>query len=99
MTRIICKQGILAALEMFDSHIGLKLAYILVGLAIVASKYLLAKDVFFFQEEFSSINLFLRMRQRTSESFDHSYGGIVNVTEDQQIGPPKPPKYRRPPLR
>ena len=92
--------GILTSLEKFDTHFGLKLAYLLFGASEEVSKSLQAKNATL-QEGLASVKLASAFykRQRTEEAFGIFFDDVVKSAEDLEIDKPQLPRYRRAPRR
>jgi hypothetical protein len=90
----------MTALEKFDTLFGLKLSYLLFGAAEDVSRCLQAKDLSV-QEALSAVNLASRFyrRQRTDESLDKFYDGVLEMATDLSVNSPRLPRYRRAPSR
>ena len=92
--------GVLAALEKFQTLFGLKLGHLLFRPAEEVSKTLQGKDTSI-QEAVSAVNLGKRFyqRQREVEEFDRFYDSVVEEAKELKIGEPKLPRYRKAPAR
>lgn len=92
--------GLLLALEKFDTHFGLNLAYLLFGAAEEVSKSLQAKSITL-QEGLSAVKLAssFYQRQRKDEAFDLFYDRVMKSATDLNLDEPQLPRYRRAPRR
>lgn len=93
-------QGVLVALEKFDTFFWLKFAHLVFGSAEEVSKCLQAKDTTL-QEALAAVNLASAFftRQRSDSAFTLFYDQVVKIAQELGIGNPALPRYRRPPAR